>query len=45
VEQDRGIGNVLRHDYRDIDVAVLLTTLKADLPALEAALHLMLDCL
>ena len=39
------IGNILRHDYRDVDVAVLLTTLKADLPALEAALRRMLALL
>ncbi|MDP1027406.1 DUF86 domain-containing protein [Sphingomonas sp. KR1UV-12] len=33
----RGLGNRLRHDYRNIDPALLLRTAQNDLPALVAA--------
>jgi uncharacterized protein with HEPN domain len=37
-----GIGNVLRHDYDGIEIALPLTAMRGDLPALEAALRRML---
>lgn len=33
----RGLGNMLRHAYDDIDLAVIFTTIQRDLPPLRAA--------
>jgi uncharacterized protein with HEPN domain len=37
VRNIRGLGNRLRHDYRDIDPELLLRTARDELPALRAA--------
>ncbi len=37
VRNIRGLGNRLRHDYRNIDPALLLRTARIELPALRAA--------
>jgi uncharacterized protein with HEPN domain len=37
-----GIGNILRHDYDDVDFSILIGTAAFDLPVLRAALHRML---
>lgn len=41
--QVAGLGNVLRHDYDGVEVALLLVSAKSDLPELQAALHRILD--
>lgn len=33
----RGLGNMLRHAYDDIDLTYIFTTIRRDLPALRAA--------
>jgi len=37
MEKVRGLGNLLRHAYRDIDQHEIWSTAKRDLPALRAA--------
>lgn len=41
--QVAGLGNVLRHDYDGVEIALLLVSAKSDLPELQAALHRILD--
>ena len=38
-KQIAGIGNILRHDYDGVEIALLVETFRKDIPALEAALH------